>query len=153
MASFSDIEVKRELRPCLVNGKPALFHIWVHFNDYINGNVISRPAGLVEIENGHMINVYPTSIRFTDNKLQEYCFEMPAGSSPEEIAIALHDLKFIQKGYENLVENDKDIEVRAVGKDIDCLVECKTEADLYRHYVESLGVAIEALEKQCRQQP
>lgn len=86
MASLSDITVKPELRPCLVNGKPALFHKWVHYTDYnLAGKEISKPAGLVEIENGQVINANPTSIRFIDNKLQEYCFNMPAGSSPEEV--------------------------------------------------------------------
>ena len=30
MASLSDIEIKQELRPCLVKDKKALFHRWIH---------------------------------------------------------------------------------------------------------------------------
>lgn len=64
-----------------------------------------------------------------------------------EIKISLHDLKFIRDGYKNLAENGTD-NMRAVGKGVDCKVECKTYKELYEHYVKSLDIAIKALEKQ-----
>lgn len=64
----------------------------------------------------------------------------------KEIEISLHDLKFIRDGYKNLAENGAD-NMRAVGKGVDCKVECKTYKELYEHYVKSLEIAIHALEK------
>ena len=64
-----------------------------------------------------------------------------------EIEISLHDLKFIRDGYKSLAENGAD-NMRAVGKGVDCKVECKTYKELYEHYVKSLDIAIKALEKQ-----
>lgn len=69
----------------------------------------------------------------------------------EEIEISLHDLKFIRDGYKNLAENGAD-NMRAVGKGVDCKVECKTYKELYEHYVKSLDMAIKALEKQILKQ-
>lgn len=63
-----------------------------------------------------------------------------------EIEISLHDLKFIRDGYKNLAERVDSM--RAVGKGVDCKVECKTYKELYEHYVKSLEIAIKALEKQ-----
>ena len=96
MAAISDIEVKRELRPCLIiNGdteKKALFHIWEQNSQIIppspmvgghGGGVICTVMGIVELEDGSVIRVSPYQIQFIDNKIQEYSFE-PAGSSTEE---------------------------------------------------------------------
>lgn len=33
MASFNDIEIKSEVRPCFINGKKALFHLWIGGED------------------------------------------------------------------------------------------------------------------------
>lgn len=60
---------------------------------------------------------------------------------------AIKNLKFIRDAYKNLSENGVD-RYRAVGKGIDHDVEIKTNADLYQHYVESLEMAAEAMEKQ-----
>lgn len=81
MASLSSIEVKQELRPCLVNGKKALFHRW---EEYALGDV-KKVFGIIETETGQIIKVNPTDIQlFLDNKIQDYVF--PEGSSPEEVA-------------------------------------------------------------------
>lgn len=60
---------------------------------------------------------------------------------------AIHDLKFIKKGYENLAKNGAD-SYRAVGKGVDCSVQVETNEDLYKHYVDTMNIAIQALEKQ-----
>lgn len=82
MASF----IKQELRPCLVNGKKALFHIWEQRQEtLLSGAEIKTVFGIIEDEKGQVVRVNPTSIQFLDNKIREYCFVMPAGSSPEEV--------------------------------------------------------------------
>lgn len=73
-------------------------------------------------------------------------------TNQEAIEISLHDLKFIRDGYKNLAENGAD-NMRAVGKGVDCKVECKTYKELYEHYVKSLDMAIKALEKQIPKIP
>ena len=79
MASLSDIVIKSELRPCLVHGKPALFHTWEHWalDD------IKKVFGIIEDENGRIIKVNPTSIQFLNNKINEYYFDDLEGSSQE----------------------------------------------------------------------
>ena len=86
--------VETALRPCLVNGEKALFHMWEQYSNIIspscmvgghNGGEVKFIRGIVENEKGEIVIVNPTEIQFTDNKLQEYCFNMPAGSSPEEV--------------------------------------------------------------------
>lgn len=93
MASLSSIEVKQELRPCLVNGKKALFHRWEEYSTVIppsimvgghGGGEIKLVYGIIEDEKGQVGRVNPTAIQFLDNKIQDYVF--PAGSSPEEVA-------------------------------------------------------------------
>ena len=49
MASFSGIEIKRELRPCLVGGEPALFHMWEERSDVL------EPSPLVGGHNGGIL--------------------------------------------------------------------------------------------------
>ena len=71
MASLSDITVKRELRPCLVNGTKALFHTWEHF--WLAD--VKKVFGIIETENGQVIKVNPSSIQFIDNKIENYCFD------------------------------------------------------------------------------
>ena len=99
MATMRDIEIKRELRPCLIvsNSKSitepikALFHTWEHNSQIIppsimrgghSGGVVSEVMGIVELESGEVIRVQPHKIQFVDNKVQEYCFES-AGRSHE----------------------------------------------------------------------
>ena len=84
MAVISDIKVSIELRPCLVKSgyteNKALFHMW----EQRTCGDVSRVLGIVELEDGSVINVAPYQIQFIDNKIQEYVFK-PAGSSPEEV--------------------------------------------------------------------
>ena len=78
------MEIKRELRPCILNGKgKALFHMWEERSEILApslmvgghaGGVLKNVAGIVELEDGQIIRVNHTSIRFLDNKFQEYVF-------------------------------------------------------------------------------
>ena len=65
MASLNEILIKPEYRPCFVDlkdGREDLFK-----KQYA--------MGLVELENGKVLEVYYGQIRFIDNKIKEYCFE------------------------------------------------------------------------------
>lgn len=72
MASFNDIEIKSEVRPCYINGKKALFHLWVKKYDIFKNEYFN---GLVEYENGNVEEISADLIRFCDHKTREYSFE------------------------------------------------------------------------------
>lgn len=65
------MKIEIELRPCYVKGVKALFHKWVKSTD-----VLMHPftKGIVEYEDGSIDMVSPYSIKFCDNKLNEYAF-------------------------------------------------------------------------------
>lgn len=67
-----NILIKQELRPCLVNGKKALFHKWIVKTDICEHK---HSAGLVEFEDGTVDEVYYSKIKFIDNIINEYAFE------------------------------------------------------------------------------
>lgn len=79
-----DMNLRAELRPCIINGeKKGLFHRWEQYAEPIAAGrtVGSHPAGqvsyvfgIVEIEGGYVTRIHPSSIRFIDNKMAEYCF-------------------------------------------------------------------------------
>lgn len=73
MASFNDIEIKQELRPCYVDGEKALFHLWIKKRDYIMHNEYVN--GLVEFIDGTIKEIQANKIFFCDNKIKEYIFE------------------------------------------------------------------------------
>lgn len=85
--------VETALRPCLVNGKKALFHRWEDSSTVmLPNNIIGKAIcggdiklvyGIIEDEKGQVGRVNPTAIQFLDNKIQDYVF--PEGSSPEEV--------------------------------------------------------------------
>ena len=61
-----------ELRPCIVEGAKALFHMWVDVDQPISrGNIhlgtFRMIAAIVEIQNGDVELVSPASIRFLDS--------------------------------------------------------------------------------------
>ena len=72
MASFTDIEIKQEKRPCYINGKKALFHLWIKKKDLIMQN--EYVDGLVEFIDGTVEEIRADKIRFCDNKIREYIF-------------------------------------------------------------------------------
>ena len=88
-SNFSEIVIRMEKRPCVVNGKlKAIFHFWGNRSKIAppsnllgghNGGVVSGVVGIVEIEDGTILCVTdPTAIRFTDNIFSEYSFDESA---------------------------------------------------------------------------
>lgn len=77
MASLNEILIKPEYRPCLIDLKDgkerkALFHKWIMKEDLFKKQYA---MGLVELENGKVLEVYYSQIRFIDNKIEEYYYE------------------------------------------------------------------------------
>ena len=66
--AFNEVVIKTsEYRPCIVNGKKALFHRW---NEYINVVKESKYIfGMVEYEDGTVEEVAPHLIKFLDHNL------------------------------------------------------------------------------------
>ena len=80
-----------EYRPCFVDGKKALFHGWVDENNLVPISPIGgeqkvggplllcksekETYGLVELESGEIITVFPKFIKFIPMNFNEYCFE------------------------------------------------------------------------------
>lgn len=72
MAS-GDIKITQEYRACMIDGKKALFHMWVKKLDFItNSNYM---VGLVEFIDGTVEEIKAEKIRFCDGKIKEYSFE------------------------------------------------------------------------------
>lgn len=65
--SSMDINIRFELRPCLVNGEKMLFHMWT--------TLAGKTVAVVEDSNGVVILVSPLDIVFTDELFKEYIFE------------------------------------------------------------------------------
>lgn len=71
-ATFS---IEAELRPCLVDGKRALWHEWTTRWEIVppsimtgghGGGQVCASLALVEYEDGTVAEVYPSRIRFLD---------------------------------------------------------------------------------------
>ena len=75
---MAGVMIEPNLRPCHVtfgnNTYNALFHLWSPFSDRRGDRSISQMYGIVELEDGRVIEVLPRQITFIDNKHQEYCF-------------------------------------------------------------------------------
>ena len=84
MARLGDLILKTsEYRPCLVNDEKALFHRWEDKSNVVApslmiggapGGTIRYTVGIVEMEDGQVKQVEPSSIKFLDNKISEYIF-------------------------------------------------------------------------------
>lgn len=70
-----------EYRPCIVDGKKALFHRWTDFANVVgesplrgghSAGQIHRVYGIVEFEDGTVKEVEPYTIKFTDSLFFEY---------------------------------------------------------------------------------
>lgn len=89
-----DLKIKAELRPCIISGKKkGLFHCWETFMEPIApgvavgshpGGQLSYVAGIVELEDGHVTRVSPSSIRFIDNKMAGYDFTEEVENETDE---------------------------------------------------------------------
>lgn len=87
MANLSGIEIKPRLRPCLVAGQGgtsrALFHCWSN-KAYVvppsllkgghTGGQVWTTYGIVEMEDGSVFEVLPSSIEFLDPPHEEYAW-------------------------------------------------------------------------------
>ena len=62
---MNNIKIEVELRPCLANGKKALFHTWIK----------EKTRALVEYEDGTLSQVHYSNIKLISNNIREYCYE------------------------------------------------------------------------------
>ena len=77
-----EIIIKKELRPCFVDGRKALFHCWENRSEVLipsimrggHSGVVSGIIGIVEHEDGTIYKALPEKIRFADTEFEEYCF-------------------------------------------------------------------------------
>lgn len=69
---MNNIEIKQEVRPCYINGKKALFHLWIKKIDFIMKNEFVK--GLVEFADGTVEEIEADKIRFCDYRINEYAF-------------------------------------------------------------------------------
>lgn len=72
------------IRPCLVNGKKALFHKWIESKYFVEpslviggtiGGQICNNFAIVEYSNGAVSVCNPEDIKFLDDVFSEYYFE------------------------------------------------------------------------------
>ena len=84
-----DLNVQKELRPCYVYIKKnekekVLFHCWSFESSIVEpslmigghpGGTVACTMAIVELENGRVIVTSPSSIRFLDNKINDYCWD------------------------------------------------------------------------------
>jgi len=99
-----NVNMTKELRPCYVDNKKALFHRWAvkeqillkfdnlfprEATQVITDNFkkigivpigcstekTSRNLAIVEFEDGTVAEVEPNEVRFADGKINEYCFD------------------------------------------------------------------------------
>lgn len=75
MAEPKTFLVGPERRPCYINGKRGMFHQWINRAEVAppsmmigghQGGQLWDVFGLVEMEDGHMIEVVPTKVVFAD---------------------------------------------------------------------------------------
>lgn len=81
----NEITIKTiDYRPCYVNGDKGLFHKWAEKAKPIppsmlisedKGGQVWHTVGIVELEDGRIIEVYPEKIRFADNLINQYSFK------------------------------------------------------------------------------
>ena len=76
------INIKAELRPCVVRGKLALFHLFVHHQEPVHvwhGIYKKEITALVEFSEGDVKEVDVNDIFFLDSagKFAEYDFSLP----------------------------------------------------------------------------
>ena len=78
------LEIRGMLRPCLVNGRKALFHRWMERRWLVDasplqgghpGGLCAMTMALVEDERGQIREVYPREVHFLDTHWQMAEFE------------------------------------------------------------------------------
>lgn len=74
------------LRPCYISITrdkkriKALFHCWHFTNSIVTCNTYC--AGIVELENGRIVEVLPENITFADCVFQDYCWDETRCAEP-----------------------------------------------------------------------
>ncbi len=86
---MAGIQIETRLRPCYISVKKdkkekALFHGWNFFSNVVEpspkigghpGGVIAYSTGIVELEDGRVIEVMPTNITFCKGIFNDYCWD------------------------------------------------------------------------------
>lgn len=75
---MAGIQIETKLRPCYVaikKGKKekGLFHGWNFISNVIKSS--SYCTGIVELEDGRVVEVLPTNITFVKGKFNDYCWD------------------------------------------------------------------------------
>ena len=74
------------MRPCVVNGKKALFHCWGHKAYVVDaspmrgghpGGQIAATVAIVEYEDGTVHEAYPHEVRFVPGIFKDYDWTEP----------------------------------------------------------------------------
>lgn len=91
-----DINIKFELRPCMVNGQKALFHAWTQHAEIVppspmigghSGGQISQMLGIIEREDGTIHKCYADEIRFLDSGNAFYEYDLYFNSEEERSGV------------------------------------------------------------------
>lgn len=75
-----------EYRPCMVEGKKALFHKWEDKSEVVrpsairgghNGGELRATFAIIEYEDGSIAEVFPHKLKFLNSKslFSRYCFQ------------------------------------------------------------------------------
>ena len=86
---MAGIQIETKLRPCYITIKKgkkekALFHGWNFVSNVVEpslmigghpGGVIAYSTGIVELEDGRVIEVMPGNITFVKGIFQDYCWD------------------------------------------------------------------------------
>lgn len=83
MNTMGTFEIVVNLRPCLVSGEKALFHRWVDQAYFVHpsplkgghpGGQVWNVHGLVEMEDGQVLEVPACNIQFLDPRHEEFAW-------------------------------------------------------------------------------
>lgn len=78
-----ELKIITGLRPCMAKNRKALFHKWAEKSRIVgpspmvggdNGGVIKGVVGIIEFEDGTVVERLPSDIRFLDTDFKNYCF-------------------------------------------------------------------------------
>lgn len=77
------IRIGMDYRPCLVDGRKALFHKWERVREIVlpsltkgghDGGTVCGDMAIVEYEDGQIAEVKPERIKFVDGIIKQYAF-------------------------------------------------------------------------------
>lgn len=82
--AYGTIEIKFNLRPCIVGQQRALFHCWEQRSEVVppssmvgghSGGAVNQILGIIEREDGTIHKAYPEEIIFIDGAAKRYFLE------------------------------------------------------------------------------